>query len=85
MSPIICPCRSYRYSLTHAGKYKFSKWEAVLFIVLKLSAANATLDDLTIRCHRTFVGKVSVTMDLGASISTRRNDSGSVAAVAAAL
>jgi len=34
---------------------QFSKREAALFIVLKLSATDATLDDPTIRCRRTFI------------------------------
>jgi hypothetical protein len=54
MSSIICPCRSYQYSLTRAGKYMFSKREAALFIVLKPGVADATLDNQTIRCCRAF-------------------------------
>ena len=54
MSPIICPCRSYRYSLTPAGTYMLAKREAALFIVLKPGAADGTLDNPTVRCCRTF-------------------------------
>jgi hypothetical protein len=54
MSPIICPCRSYRDSLTPAGRYMFSKRQAALLIVLKSGAAEATLDNPTVRCCRAF-------------------------------
>ena len=54
MSLIMWPCRSYRYSLSRAGKYMFSKLETALFIVLKPGATDAILNDPTILCCRTF-------------------------------
>jgi hypothetical protein len=60
MSPIIyepkhLPVPFLPIFVDSCGQVRFSKREAALFIVLKLSATDATLDDPTIRCRRTFI------------------------------
>ena len=78
MSSIICPCRSYQYSLTRAGKYMFSKREAALFIVLKPGVADATLDNQTIRCCRAFTRDGDCNGIRGANLYALRSVASSV-------
>ena len=78
MSPIICPCRYYRYSLTPAGKYMLAKREAALFIVLKPGAADGTLDNPTVRCCRTFTRDGDFNGIRGANLYALGSDASSV-------